>query len=228
GEGDISDLTPVPQGEYKYITEAQTAVQPVEARAEEKKEAEFFRYIGEAFKNYIIAETEDGVLIVDKHAAHERIRFERLRTGRENLTAQMLLEPVELALDYGEYDALMKNLRVCADCGFDIKPLAAPKVLIRGIPSILDRNDAEDIVTELAGNFAAHRHDPLPEILDDMYHTMACRGAIKANDITSADELTDLLRQVLADERVRYCPHGRPVMFKLTKRELEKQFKRIV
>ena len=122
----------------------------------------------------------------------------------------------------------MKNLRVCADCGFDIEPLAAPEVLIKGIPSMLDKRDAEEIVTELAVNFAAHRHDPLPEILDDMYHTMACRGAIKANDITSPDELTDLLRQVLSDERIRYCPHGRPVMFKLTKREIEKQFRRIV
>lgn len=93
---------------------------------------------------------------------------------------------------------------------------------------MLDKNDASDIVSELAQNFAVHRHDPLPEILDDMYHTMACRGAIKANDITGLDELKSLIGQILEDERIRYCPHGRPVMFKLTKRELEKQFKRIV
>ena len=140
----------------------------------------------------------------------------------------MLLVPEELLLDYGEYDALVKNLRVCADCGFEIEPLEAPKVLIKGIPSMLDKNDASDIVSELAQNFASHRHDPLPEILDDMYHTMACRGAIKANDITGLDELKSLIGQILEDERIRYCPHGRPVMFKLTKKELEKQFKRIV
>lgn len=140
---------------------------PQPEKKEEKPEPKetYFRIIGEAFKNYAIAETEDGILIVDKHAAHERIRFERLRTGREDLTAQMLLVPEEPPLDYGEYDALVKNLRVCADCGFEIEPLEAPKVLIKGIPSMLDKNDASDIVSELAQNFAVHRHDPPPEIL---------------------------------------------------------------
>lgn len=226
-----ADFAAAQKREFKYINAAPEDSGQRENIPRENagaEETEYFRFLGEVFKNYIIAETGDGILIVDKHAAHERIRFERLRTGRENLTAQMLLAPVKLRLDYSEYDALMKNLRVCADCGFDIEPLAAPEVLIKGIPSMLDKRDAEEIVTELAVNFAAHRHDPLPEILDDMYHTMACRGAIKANDITSPDELTDLLRQVLSDERIRYCPHGRPVMFKLTKREIEKQFRRIV
>lgn len=230
-EGTLDSLAPEePKKDFKYINAQAFESKPVPEEEEEKPKPKetYFRIIGEAFKNYAIAETEDGILIVDKHAAHERIRFERLRTGREDLTAQMLLVPEELMLDYGEYDALVKNLRVCADCGFEIEPLEAPKVLIKGIPSMLDKNDASDIVSELAQNFAAHRHDPLPEILDDMYHTMACRGAIKANDITGLDELKSLIGQILEDERIRYCPHGRPVMFKLTKKELEKQFKRIV
>lgn len=230
-EGVLDSLTSEePKKDFKYINARAFENKPQPEEKEEKPEPKetYFRIIGEAFKNYAIAETEDGILIVDKHAAHERIRFERLRTGREDLTAQMLLVPEELLLDYGEYDALVKNLRVCADCGFEIEPLEAPKVLIKGIPSMLDKNDASDIVSELAQNFAVHRHDPLPEILDDMYHTMACRGAIKANDITGLDELKSLIGQILEDERIRYCPHGRPVMFKLTKRELEKQFKRIV
>lgn len=231
GEPDISELKTEPAPEFKYINESslkqQSAHENEQPKEEPKKEV-WFRIIGEAFKNYAIAETEDGIIIVDKHAAHERIRFERLRTGREQLTAQMLLCPQKLLLDYNDYDALISSLRVCADCGFDIEPLEAPNVLIKGIPSMLDGNDAEDIVTELARNFAAHRHDPLPEILDDMYHTMACRGAIKANDVTDIHELKQLVKEVLCDERIRYCPHGRPVMFKLTKKELEKQFRRIV
>ena len=222
-----------PERQFKYIDEAsfkKSEDKPSQPAVTDEKPVKeiFFRIIGEAFKNYIIVESEDGILIIDKHAAHERIRFERLRTGREELTAQMLLVPTELTLSYEEYDALMKNLRVCADCGFEIEPLDAPKVLVKGIPSMLDKNDAGDIVTELSQNFAAHRHDPLPEILDDMYHTMACRGAIKANDITGTEELRSLVSQILVDERIRYCPHGRPVMFKLTKKELEKQFRRIV
>ena len=195
---------------------------------EEPPKEIFFRIIGEAFKNYAIAEVEDGILIVDKHAAHERIRFENLRSGREHLTAQLLLVPEELVLDYGEYDALVKNLRVCADLGFDIEADKAPRVIIKGIPTVLDKRDAGETVCELAQNFAAHRHDPLPEILDDMYHTIACHGAIRANDNTDPEELKYLVSQILSDERIRYCPHGRPVMFKLTKRELEKQFRRIV
>ncbi|MGN1089814.1 MAG: DNA mismatch repair endonuclease MutL [Huintestinicola sp.] len=225
--------TESPDRKFKFIDDKsfkkrEETGETVSAPKEKPKEPEFFRIIGEAFRNYAIAETEDGILIVDKHAAHERIRFERLRTGREDLTAQMLLVPEKVMLDYGEYDAIVKNLEICSDHGFEIEPLQAPAVLVKGIPSMLDKNDAGDIVTELAQNFAAHRHDPLPELLDDMYHTIACRGAIKANDVTGVDELKSLVSQILSDDRIRYCPHGRPVMFKLTKKELEKQFKRIV
>ncbi len=227
----IDNIAPQPKQEFKYIDSSQLVKKEQETpvqREEPPAQEIFFRLIGEAFKNYAIAEVEDGILVVDKHAAHERIRFERLRTGKEDLSAQMLLAPEELILDYSEYDALSKNIKLCFDCGFEIELLKAPRVLVKGIPSVLDKNSASDIVTELAQNFAAHRHDPLPEILDDMYHTMACRGAIKANDITSPEELKSLIKQILADERIRYCPHGRPVMFKLTKKELEKQFRRIV
>ena len=221
---------PVKQ-EFKYIDNNAFKEHSEAPKPEEKEEPPkdiFFRIIGEAFKNYAIAEVEDGILIVDKHAAHERIRFENLRSGREHLTAQLLLVPEELVLDYGEYDALVKNLRVCADLGFDIEADKAPRVIIKGIPTVLDKRDAGETVCELAQNFAAHRHDPLPEILDDMYHTIACHGAIRSGDSTDPEELKYLVSQILSDERIRYCPHGRPVMFKLTKRELEKQFRRIV
>lgn len=238
GEG-LERFEPQPQAnEFRYISD--TALQrPVKApelsessaketEAENKPLDIYFRIIGEAFKNYAIAETDDGILIVDKHAAHERILFERLRSGKEQLSCQMLLEPVELRLDYSEFDALVKNKETYEKAAFMIEPNEAPSVLIKGIPSILSSRDAGDIVTELAENFVLHRRDPLPEIVDDMYHTIACRSAIKANDITGTDELKSLLTQILTDERIRYCPHGRPVMFKLTKKELEKQFRRIV
>ena len=104
----------------------------------------------------------------------------------------------------------------------------APKVLVKGIPTVLEKKDAGEVVCELARNFAAHRNDPLPEMLDDMYHTIACHGAIRGGDNNSAEELKSLVSQILADDRIRYCPHGRPVMFKLSRRELEKQFRRIV
>ena len=217
-----------PSREFRFINEK--SFEREESTPEQKKNDDemCFRLIGEAFKNYAIAETEDSIIFIDKHAAHERIRFERLRTGREDLTAQMLIDPVRIRLDFADYDAIVKNLRVCADLGFVIEADKLPFVSVKGIPSMLDRNDAEELVTELAHNFAMHRQDPLPEILDEMYHSMACKGAIKANDDTSPEELIDLLGQVIADERIKYCPHGRPIMFELKKTELEKQFRRIV
>ncbi|MBQ3919351.1 MAG: DNA mismatch repair endonuclease MutL [Oscillospiraceae bacterium] len=229
-ETDIEDLRPEPPRQYRFINDTALAAkpqQPVEEKTEAEKE-KYLRFIGEAFKNYAIAETEDSILIIDKHAAHERIRFERLRTGREELTAQMMLEPKSIRLDFSDYDAIVKNLRVCADLGFVIEAQQVPFVLVKGIPSMLDAKDAEDMVTEMAHNFAVHRQDPLPEILDEIYHSMSCKGAIKANDETSPQELADLFKQVLSDDRIRYCPHGRPIMFELTKYELEKQFKRVV
>ncbi|MGN0665926.1 MAG: DNA mismatch repair endonuclease MutL [Huintestinicola sp.] len=231
GDDSLAKFSAPETKSFKYISgksfENRKDNEPQETPDEKPKEV-YFRIIGEAFKNYAIAEDAEGILIVDKHAAHERILFERLRTGREDLSCQTLLEPVELQLDYNEYDALSNNLKVCTDAGFMIELLEAPKALVKGVPTILQGLDAGDTVTELAANFAAHRRDPLPEILDDMYHTMACRSAIKANDITGTEELKALVKQILTDDRIRYCPHGRPVMFRLTKRELEKQFRRIV
>ncbi|MCR5806691.1 MAG: DNA mismatch repair endonuclease MutL [Oscillospiraceae bacterium] len=225
---DITRLEPQPEREYKFIDSSSFKAKPVVPNEKEPDKEVYFRLIGEAFKNFAIAETEDSIIIIDKHAAHERIRFERLRTGREDLTAQMLLDPVKLRLDFESYDAIVKSLRVCADLGFVIEQAEAPFVMIKGIPSMLDGNDPADLVTELAENFAKHRHDPLPDILDDIYHSMSCKGAIKAHDITGDEELKYLFREVLGDERIKYCPHGRPIMFELTKYDLEKQFKRIV
>ncbi|MBQ5331416.1 MAG: DNA mismatch repair endonuclease MutL [Oscillospiraceae bacterium] len=227
-EDDISGLKAAPETSFKYLDPSVfKAKAPVPDKKDPEKEV-YFRFIGEAFKNYAIAETENSLIMIDKHAAHERIRFERLRQGKEDLSAQMLLCPVKLRLSFEEYDAVSKNTELCADLGFVLEPEEAPFVNILGIPSMLDGNDCEELVTELAENLSLHRKDPLPEILDCMYHTMACRGAIKENDETPAVELIGLLKDVLSDERIKYCPHGRPIMFELTKTEIEKQFKRIV
>lgn len=225
---DISALTPEPEHQFKYIDKnAFTARAPVPDKKEPEKEV-WFRLIGEAFKNYAIAETENSIILIDKHAAHERIRFERLRQGKEDLTAQILLEPVRLRLDHAEYDAIASRTELCADLGFLIEAEEPPYIIIKGIPTMLDEKDCTDLVTELAENLSRHAHDPLPEILDDMYHSMACKGAIKANEDTSEEELIFLFKEVLSDDRIKYCPHGRPIMFELTKSDIEKQFRRIV
>ncbi|MCH5192719.1 MAG: DNA mismatch repair endonuclease MutL [Oscillospiraceae bacterium] len=216
---------------FKYITqssfEKRTNVTAPEPQSEPPKEIRF-RVIGEAFKNYIIAEVEEDTIFVDKHAAHERILFEKLKSGAQKLVCQLMLQPVEVLLDFEEFNALIQNKELVHELGFEFEISGASKVSIMGIPSILDGCDPCDLMIELARNISENRSNPMPEILDDMYHTFACKSAIKANDITSLAELSEIVKTILTDERIRYCPHGRPVMFRLSKRELEKQFKRIV
>ncbi|MCH5349909.1 MAG: DNA mismatch repair endonuclease MutL [Oscillospiraceae bacterium] len=225
----IEQLVPTEEKSFKYISHSSfekrtnVTVSPPEPQKEIR-----FRVIGEAFKNYIIAEVEDDTIFVDKHAAHERILFEKLRSGAQKLVCQLMLQSVEVLLDFEEFNAVIQNQDFVRELGFEFEISGASKVSVMGIPGILDGCDPSDLMIELARNISENKENPMPEILDDMYHTFACKAAIKANDITSLAELSEIVKTILTDERIRYCPHGRPVMFKLSKRELEKQFRRIV
>lgn len=222
----IEQLKPVEDMQFKYISEA-SFEKKQEAAPEPPKEI-YFRVIGEVFKNYIIAEVEGDIVFIDKHAAHERILFEKLKSGKQKLVCQMLLNPPEVLLDFEEFNALVQNKDFVSELGFEFEISGSSKVTVNGIPSILDGCNPSDLIIELARNISDNKVNPMPEILDDMYHTFACKAAIKANDVNTLSELSVIVKTILTDERIRYCPHGRPVMFKLTKRELEKQFKRIV
>lgn len=227
GEPAIESLTPAEEVSFKYISPASFEKREERPAPEPPKEI-LFRVIGEAFKNYIIAEVEGDIIFVDKHAAHERILFEKLRSGSQKLVCQLLLQSEEVLLDFEEFNALIQNVDFVRELGFEFEISGNSKVSVLGIPSILDGCEPKDLIIELARNISDNKANPMPEILDDMYHTFACKAAIKANDITSLRELSEIVRTILTDERIRYCPHGRPVMFRLSKRELEKQFKRIV
>ncbi len=222
----IEQLEPVEDIKFKYISEA-SFEKKKEVQPEPPKEI-YFKVIGEVFKNYIIAEVEGDIIFVDKHAAHERILFEKLKSGKQKLVCQMLLGTPEVVLDFEEFNALLQNKDFVSEMGFEFEISGSSKVTVTGVPSILDQCDPSDLIIELARNLCDNKANPMPEILDDMYHTFACKAAIKANDINTLSELSVIVKTILTDERIRYCPHGRPVMFKLTKRELEKQFKRIV
>lgn len=211
--------------EYKYIN---TAAKQEPSVSEKNEKEIFFRIIGEAFKDYIIAEVDNEIIFVDKHAAHERILFERLKAGQQQLQCQMTLVPIDVMLSNDEFDALVQNKETAFKLGFSFTERRGTSVSVNGIPSILDGCDISDLVIELAHNFSVNKNNPMPVILDDMYHTFACKAAIKANDNNSLKELSSIVKTLLEDERIRYCPHGRPVMFKISKYELEKQFRRIV
>lgn len=214
---------------FSYINRASLQkTEPVPEKtvkpAEEKKE---LRYIGEAFKGYIISEIDDKIVIVDKHAAHERIIFERLKKqGYESSQLIMCAEGILLSLD--EADALSENYALLEKMGFSLDLTNSPYVTVKALPSIIAHLNPDELIPELAENFRKNKLDPRPEAIDDILHTVACKAAIKMNDKNSSLELEKLVNDVYNDENIRHCPHGRPVMFVITKYELEKQFRRKV
>ncbi len=216
------------EGDFHFIDQKSFAKKSVVREVRKEPEKSKPIVVGELFKTYVVAQAGDEMLLMDKHAAHERCIFERIKNNAEELETQMLLEPVMVMLSYDEFDALSANLDKIRTLGFEIEPDVAPTVAVKGVPIILNDENPTDIVTELAKNFIESKHDPQLEIFDDLYHSIACKAAIKANDDTSTLELQALLNMVYGNENIRYCPHGRPVLITLSKKDIEKQFRRVL
>lgn len=186
------------------------------------------RLLGEAFKTYIICEYDGKVCLIDKHAAHERIIYNKMRKNAENNSAsQVLLSPVTVTLSKSEYDTVLSNLDVFSKAGYVVEDFGVGVVIVRECPMLISADEIEDTVIEIAAYLAENRTNTEPEKIDRIYHTAACKAAIKAGYKNSTAEMKVLAEQVLYDENVRYCPHGRPVLIELSKYELEKQFGRI-
>lgn len=186
-----------------------------------------FKILGEAFKTYIFLEMNGSVFVIDKHAAHERINFNKLKNTEQNLGSQFLLEPVSVTLGKDEYSAVLENIDLIKSAGFEIEDFGNGSVIVRSCPTPLDREDIPSLISELAGYLLKNKRDISNEHLDWIYHNVACRSAIKAGDKSSPTELYELVKTVVNDDKVRFCPHGRPVMIEITRNELEKQFGRI-
>ncbi len=185
------------------------------------------RVIGEVFGVYVIGETDDNtMIIIDKHAAHERIIFERLKSRNCRQYRQMLMSTVSVLLTEDEFSAVEANEELLADMGFSFDFSKRPCVVVTAVPTFVIDLDIEDIVSEIAENLRLFKHDPSSHVLDDLLHTVACKSAIKANDKNDIRELQALAEQVISDQRIRHCPHGRPVMFTMTKSNMERQFGR--
>lgn len=217
---------------FSYITQqAFTAAQqkPVEEAPKESvwTEKPKIRVIGEAFGLYIVAEVgNDTMIMIDKHAAHERIIFERLKSRNCRQYSQQLLTGVKVLLTGDEFSALETNQELLADLGFAFDFSEKPCAVATAVPTFIMELDMEDIISEIANNLRMYSHDPQSHVLDDMLHTVACKSAIKGNDKNDIAELQALAEQVYFDERIRHCPHGRPVMFTMTKSNISHQFKR--
>ena len=181
--------------------------------------------IGEAFLTYIIVQMGESVFMIDKHAAHERILFNRLKKEQKT-EMQTLLTAVIVALTGDEYNAAISNTEALEKAGFEVEDFGNSSVRVSAVPASLTREDIPSVISELAGKLSKGKA-PDSERLDDMYHTVACKAAIKAGSRTSPLEMQKLAERVLYSDDVMYCPHGRPVAFEIKRRELEKQFGRI-
>ena len=219
---------------FSYITQQSFAAAPAPKPAEPEAPKESvwtekpkIRVIGEAFGLYIVAEVgEDTMIMIDKHAAHERIIFERLKSRNCRQYSQQLLTGVKVLLTGDEFSALETNQELLADMGFTFDFSEKPCAVATAVPTFIMELDVEDIISEIANNLRMYSHDPQSHMLDDMLHTVACKSAIKGNDKNDIAELQSLAEQVYFDERIRHCPHGRPVMFTMTKSNISHQFKR--
>lgn len=186
------------------------------------------RYIGEAFGTYIIAEkNKKEILFIDKHAAHERMIYEKLKAEKAASFSQILLQPITVTLEKTEYDAAINNLDMFSACAFDVEDFGNSTVIVRSAPQYLDAADISDCIAEMADYIAMGKNDIFTEKMDWFYHNVACRSAIKAGNKSTPQELIDIVKKLEENPQIKYCPHGRPVCIVMTKNEIEKQFGRV-
>ncbi len=205
----------------------ETLVEPsVEISTENFKEEEF-RLLGEAFKTYILCEYGSKLVVIDKHAAHERIIYEKLKAESGDRTPQLLMIPVTVTLSKEEYAATIENLDLINESGFEVEDFGNGCVIVRECPMELSPDDVEEVICEIAGRFVDNKQDVSFEKMDWIFHSVACRSAIKAGNFTSRLEMERFAKQLLSMPDIRYCPHGRPVLIEMTQRELEKNFGRV-
>lgn len=210
-------------------TERQTnsSSENIEIKTLIDEDKQSFRFIGEAMNTYIIVETDNNKLVlIDKHAAHERIIFEKLKREKGTGSVQLLLIPITVTLEKNEYTVAIEHLDMFKNVGFDVEDFGNGTLIVRSAPSYLRNDDIEDTIIEICGYISENRKNVMSEHMEWIYHNISCRSAIKAGDSSTAKELIDIAKTVFSDDSIRYCPHGRPVCIELSKYEIEKQFGR--
>ena len=185
-----------------------------------------WRMVGELYNTYIIIEQDEDAYLIDKHAAHERILFEKLKGNQEAISSQALLSPIPCRMSADCTAILLANREMLSELGFEIDEFGENTVLLRQIPMDLSAESAPDALEELAADLLNGRREKGDTIRDELLHTIACKAAIKAGWHSSEKELLTLAKEVMAREDLKYCPHGRPICISLSKKQLEKQFKR--
>jgi len=185
-----------------------------------------WRLVGELYNAYIIVEQGEEAFLIDKHAAHERILFEKLKAHQEKISAQMLLTPIPVRLPPDACAILLEEQALLEELGFELDEFGDNTVLLRQIPMDLTPDGAAETLEALAADLLAGRKNDKNTVRDEILHTVACKAAIKAGWVNDEKELLALVQTVMANEDLKYCPHGRPICITLSKKQLEKQFKR--
>ena len=185
-----------------------------------------WRMVGELYNSYILVEQGDDAFLIDKHAAHERILFEKLKANQEKISAQSLLAPIPVRLSPSAAGELLENRKTLDELGFEIEEFGENTLLLRQIPMDLSPEDAADALETLASDLLSGRREHADTVRDELLHTVACKAAIKAGWKNDEAELLAVAKAVMSREDLKYCPHGRPICVTLSKKQLEKQFKR--
>ena len=217
------EAVPEPPKEEITVSEKENS-EPVVLFEQQKDE---LTYIGELFDTYIIVEkNKKEMLLIDKHAAHERIIYERLKAEKAGASAQLLLQPVTVTLGKQEYDAAISHLDMFAQCSFEVEDFGNSTVIVRAAPQYIDAAEVADCITEMADYISMGKNDVFTEKMDWFYHNVACRSAVKAGNKNSSKELIDIIKTLEENPQIRYCPHGRPICIEIKKGEIERQFGR--
>ena len=185
-----------------------------------------WRMVGELYNSYILVEQGEDAFFIDKHAAHERILFEKLKANQEAISSQSLLSPIPCQLNPSSIAVLLENRALLGELGFEIDEFGENTLLLRQVPMDLSEEDAADAMEALAADLLSGHSEDKSSVRDEILHTVACKAAIKAGWKTSETELMALVKQVMETRELKHCPHGRPICISLSKKQLEKQFKR--
>jgi len=212
------ELPPVPEPKAPEV--------PKEEIVEKKPETAPYRIIGQAMDTYIIVEQGDELLLFDKHAAHERILFEKLRAREREIMSQVLLAPLQTELGREESAVLLEHADLMERLGFALEDFGGDTLLVRAIPADIDEKDAEATLSQLAADLMGGKKPDPDTVFDELLHTVACKAAIKGGRKTDPKEIAALVAELMARDDIKYCPHGRPVCITITRSHLERQFKR--
>ena len=185
------------------------------------------RLVGEVLGTYLVVESADSMILIDKHAAHERLIFNRLKQRRFTDDRQILLEPVVVHLSREDYQGAVQNLPLFSQAGFLVEDFGDGDLIVREVPVVLLGEQVRQIIEQTAHDLAQNKKDMTPHALDDLLHSVACKSAVRANDKNSMPELWEIVQLLRSDSDAKYCPHGRPVAKIFTRYEMEKLFGRL-